>query len=430
MVQLSRRTALGLGGALGMTALLAACSSTASSGTSSAATADLRVWFMQDSVSDVAMEWLKTTFEANNPGSTLTYELQVWDGIVSKLQTALASADSTPDIIELGNTQAPTFCSVGALLDLTDMQEELGGDNLTQSLVTLGSYDDKMFAAPFYAGSRIFFYRKDWFDQLGLAIPTTIDELTAVATALQTANPGGNANFSALYLPGIAWQSEIAWLFTNGGRIAKQDGDKWVADLSSDDSQAAFTQLQELWASGSTSGTVTDATTASAAYVPFNAGETGMFFGFNWHLSSVDPQLVADGKVGYFGFPGVEASEAGNPFAGGSNVAISGKSKSQNLAKEALKLIFAKEFQEYFATEGGWVPGNLEYATALGDDDLATLTTEAVKNSVGTPAAKNWALVESAKTVDDFFVALGAGGDPVALAKAADEKINTILNQS
>ena len=34
------------------------------------------------------------------------------------------------------------------------------------------------------------------------------------------------------------------------------------------------------------------------------------------------------------------------------------------------------------------------------------------------------------KTMDDFFVALGAGGDPVALAKAADDQINSILNGS
>ncbi|ABY24501.1 sugar transporter sugar binding protein [Renibacterium salmoninarum ATCC 33209] len=98
------------------------------------------------------------------------------------------------------------------------------------------------------------------------------------------------------------------------------------------------------------------------------------------------------------------------------------------MAKEALKLSFSKEFQEAFATDGGWVPGNLKYASALGNDDLSKLTVDAVRGSVGTPAAKNWALVESAKTIDDFFVAMGSGKDPVSLAKTADEKITSILN--
>lgn len=429
MAAVTRRTALGLGGALGLTGLLAACGGSGTSSSGSGGSGNLRVWFMKDSVSEDAMAWLKSAFESKHPGSKLTYEIQVWDGIVSKLQTALASADSTPDIIELGNTQAPTFCAVGALADLSGLKAELGGDDLTKSLVDLGSYEDKMYAAPFYAGSRIFFYRKDMFDAAGVAVPTTIDELTAAATKLQQAN-AASPNFSALYLPGIAWQSCIAWLFTHDGRLATEEGGKWSGGLSSDESQAAIAQLQALWKTGSTSGTVTDSTTASQPYVPFNTGETAMFFGFNWHLSSIDKALVDAGKVGYFGFPPVAAGGVGHPFAGGSNVAISGKTQNKDLATAALKLIFAKEFQELFATKGGWVPGNLRYAAALGNDELSVLTTEAVKNSVGTPAARNWALVESAKTVDDFFVAMGAGKDPVSTAAAADAKITKILNQS
>lgn len=427
----SRRAVLGAGGALGLAGLLAACGggsgSSASGGGS--ATGDLRVWFMKDSVSDTAMDWLKKTFEAQNPGSTLTYEIQVWDGIVPKLQTSLASADSTPDIIELGNTQAPTFCAVGALEDLSGMESELGGSDLTQSLVELGSFEDKMYAAPFYAGSRIFFYRKDLFEAAGVSVPTTIAELTTAATTLQQAN-AATTGFSGLYLPGISWQSCIAWLFTNGALLAKQDGDTWKGGLSSPEGQASLAQLQELWKSGSTSGTVTDSTTASQPFVPFNTGETAMFFGFNWHLKSIDKALVDAGKVGYFGFPPVTAGGVGKPFAGGSNVAISASSAKKDLAKKAMQLIFAKEFQEYFATEGGWVPGNLKYAAALGSDELSTLTTAAVKNSVGTPAAKNWALVEGAKTVDDFYVAMGAGKDPVSLAAAADAAIEKVLNQA
>ncbi len=430
----SRRAVLGAGGALGLAGLLAACGGSSGSGSASgggggASSGDLRVWFMKDSVSDTAMDWLKTTFEQQNPGSTLTYEIQVWDGIVPKLQTSLASADSTPDIIELGNTQAPTFCAVGALEDLSDIKADLGGDQLTQSLVDLGSFEDKMYAAPFYAGSRIFFYRKDLFEAAGVAVPTTIDDLTAAATTLQQAN-AGTPGFSGLYLPGISWQSCIAWLFTNGALLASQDGDTWKGGLSTPEGQASLTQLQQLWKTGSASGTVTDSTTASQPFVPFNTGETAMFFGFNWHLKSIDPALVEAGKVGYFGFPPVSAGGVGKPFAGGSNVAVSASSSKKDLAKKAMQLIFAKEFQEYFATEGGWVPGNLQYASALGSDELSTLTTEAVKNSVGTPAAKNWALVEGAKTVDDFYVAMGAGKDPVSLAAAADAAIEKVLNQS
>lgn len=431
MEKMSRRGLLGLGGALGAAALLSACgggSGGDASNDSTSTPAKLRVWFMKDSVSDQAQKWLTDEFANRFPGSSLVIEQQDWDGIVPKLQTALASAESTPDLIELGNTQAPTFCAVGALADLTDMKDQLGGKDLTQSLVDLGSFNGKMFAAPFYAGSRIFIYRKDFFEQAGITVPKTLDELTQAAAKLQTANPPKNSHFSGLFLPGISNQSAFAWLFTNGGRLATQDGSSWKGGLSSADSQKGLSQLQEIWRTGSTTGNVTDTSISTAPYTAFNAEETGMFFGFNFHVKKLTPELVQSGKVGYFGFPPATVGGESHPFAGGSNVAISAKSKNRGLAKEALKLIFSKEFQEAFATDGGWVPGNLKYASALGNDDLSKLTVDAVRGSVGTPAAKNWALVESAKTIDDFFVAMGSGKDPVSLAKTADEKITSILN--
>lgn len=429
MNTLSRRHVLGAGGAVGLAAALSACGGGSSGGGSGELTdqdKDLTIWFMKDSVSEKALDWLKSEYK-EKVGGTITYEIQVWEGIVSKLQTSLASKTSTPDIIELGNTQAPTFCSVGALLSLEDYKSDLGGDNLTSSLVELGSFEDTLYAAPFYAGSRVFFYRKDWFDQLGLSIPTTVEELFTVAKSLNDANPPQKPGFSGLWLPGIGAQQCYAWLFTNGGRIAAKSGDAWAADLSGTASQTAFGQLQQIWTEASTAGSVTDPTTGSALHVPFNAEETGLIFGFNWQYKSIDASL--QDKVGFFGFPPVSAGDTGHPFAGGSNVAISANSQKQTSAVEALKLIFAKEFQEFFATEGGWVPGNVEYAAALGDDDLAKLTAEAVKNSVGTPAAANWALVEAARTLDDLFVGLAGGGDPVALAKKADSSITDMLNK-
>ncbi len=39
---------------------------------------DLRVWLMHDSVSEDAVAWLEDEFAAQNPGSTLTVEMQPW----------------------------------------------------------------------------------------------------------------------------------------------------------------------------------------------------------------------------------------------------------------------------------------------------------------------------------------------------------------
>ena len=72
-------------------------------------TADIRVWLNGPDTPQDARDWLKKTFEEQNPGSTLTIEEQQWEGLVEKLTTSLSSDSETPDVVEVGNTQAPTF---------------------------------------------------------------------------------------------------------------------------------------------------------------------------------------------------------------------------------------------------------------------------------------------------------------------------------
>jgi N,N'-diacetylchitobiose transport system substrate-binding protein len=110
-----RRSWLVVAAALAVT--LTACgsdddSSDADSGGSGSETetGDIRVWLNGTDTPQEARDYLKKTFEADHPGSTLTIEEQSWEGLVDKLTTSLSGSDS-PDVVEVGNTQAPAFTS-------------------------------------------------------------------------------------------------------------------------------------------------------------------------------------------------------------------------------------------------------------------------------------------------------------------------------
>jgi hypothetical protein len=129
------------------------------------------------------------TFEAQNPGSTLVIEEQQWTGLVDKLTTSLSSND-TPDIVEMGNTQSPAFTSSGALLDISDIKDTIGGDDLLPGFVEAGSWDGKLYAAPYYSGARIVFYNTAQYATAGVQVPTTLDEYVANGEKLAQALPG------------------------------------------------------------------------------------------------------------------------------------------------------------------------------------------------------------------------------------------------
>ena len=201
-----------LGAAAALT--LAGCATGGGTGASEEG-AEIRVWLVGTDTPDEAREYLVDTFEEENPGSTLVIEEQSWDGLVDRLTTSLSGSDS-PDVVEVGNTQASAFTSAGAFLDLTDDYEALGGDDLLPGFVEAGSYDGKFYAAPLYSGARLVFYKKDALAAAGLTVPTTLDEYIANGQALAAANPGK----SGIWWPGQDWYNALPYIWENGGEIA------------------------------------------------------------------------------------------------------------------------------------------------------------------------------------------------------------------
>jgi N,N'-diacetylchitobiose transport system substrate-binding protein len=397
-----------------------------SSGDSAPKAADIRVWLNGTDTPDEARQWLKKTFEEQNPGSTLTIEQQEWDGLVEKLTTALSSESETPDVVEIGNTQAPTFTSAGAFSDLTGQLDSLGGDDLLQGFVDGATVDGKTYAVPYYAGSKYIFYRTDLFEKAGLEVPTTMDEFVDTAVKLKEANPQP-ANFSGFWFPGQDWRNGAAFIWDAGGNLATDDGGEWSGALESDGSIAGLERAQQLFEQAS--GAPKDGNEADP-WTPFCAGETGMMSTPGWVMGLLNdpktgcPDLAK--KVGVFALPGSDGQPA-PVLLGGSDIAIAAKSQNQELAEKAVALMLSDDYQSILA-KNGLTPAKTSLASLLGDDMFAQATIAAASNAKLTPAAPGWANVEGSRVLEDLFSKIAQGGDVADLAAAADEQMNGQLN--
>ncbi len=415
---------LALAAAIGATAalVLAGC---APSTPAEEATGDIRVWLVGTDTPQDARDYLKTTFEKENPGSTLTIEEQQWTGLVDLLTTSLSSNDS-PDVVEVGNTQAAAFTSAGAFLDLTDQYDALGGDDLLPGFTEAGSYDGKFFAAPYYSGARIVFYNTAQYATAGVEVPATLEDYVSNAGALAAALPG----VSGVWYPGQDWYNALPFIWENGGEVAVQGDDgTWDAQFSSPESLKGLQQVQELMAS-STAPKDGDET---ELWVPFREEKAATISAPSWAYWSIvaDEDQAATAltdTLGYFALPGKDGGAA-QVFAGGSNIAVSAKSAHPGLATKALAIIESPEYQTILAG-AGLVPA----LTSLGDKvaaatpELAKVIADAAANAKLTPASPKWADVEAARVLQDFFVQLANGGDAEALATELDTQIEDILN--
>jgi N,N'-diacetylchitobiose transport system substrate-binding protein len=432
--------------------VLTACSSggsdaPAATSSTSNANKSITLWLAGGDTPDELRTYLKDTFKAQT-GATLRIEEQSWGDLVTKLTTALPDAENTPDVVELGNTQSPTFTNVGAFLDVSDQYEALGGDKLLQSFVEAGSVDGKKYALPYYFGSRYMFMRKDLWKQAGVDTPKTLDEFNAAVTKVAQANPRHIKNFSGFFIGGQDWRNGISWIFANGGDLAKKENGQWVSTLSDPNSVKGLQQLQQIqrtasnapsdakdqtpWLYVNDNDVITDEAGKATGKTSLSAA-TIMAPGWaHWSIGDAkkqDGKIVREWNPEKFGtlvLPGNDGKPA-PVFAGGSNIAISAKSKNPELSKELLKIIFSADYQKKLGG-AGLGPANSDYVSSLGDDEFAKALIDSASNSKLTPAAPGWAAVEAAQVLEEFFGKLEATDDIAALAKAYDAKITPMLN--
>lgn len=440
--------ALALSGCAGSTNSAAPTPAESSTSKADNAGKSVTLWLAGGDTPDKLRSYLKKEFAAET-GATLKIEEQGWGDLVTKMTTALPDANNTPDVVEMGNTQSPTFTNVGAFLDLSDMYEELGGDSLIPSFVEAGSVDGKKFTLPYYSGSRYMFMRKDLWKEAGVEQPQTLEEFNTAVKTITEENPRDIKNFSGFFIGGQDWRNGISWIFANGGELAKKVDGKWQSTLSDPNTIKGLEQLQDLYRNASKApsdakdvtpwlyindadeildedGKPTGKTSLAAATI----------MAPGWaHFSIGDLEKGEDGKnarvwnaqrFDTFVLPGTDGQPA-PVLAGGSNIGISATSQQPELSKELLRIIFSAEYQKMLG-KAGLGPANSDYNASLGDDQFAQAAIDSASNSKLTPAAPGWAAVESSQILEEFFGKIRDSSDLAALAKEYDAKITPQLN--
>ena len=416
------------GAALG----LSACGSDTDTGTDSTGDTSgvtgqtVRVWFMEGSISDAAIEHLESTFAAENEGNTLKVEIQPWDGIVSKQQTSLASKSESPDLVETGNTQSSIFTSVGAFAPLDDIYEDLGGDDLIQSFVDAGRWDDKMYAMPLYAGARGVFYRKDLFEAASIAEPKTLDEFTEAVINLGKANPEGVSGFSGMYLAAVDEHGVESLMFAGGGEWAEKDGDKWVEKLTEPATVDSLNRVQRLFNEG-TAYALDSQASQKAFEKYFNEGKVGVLVATGNIGAKIDQEMWDADKVAVMPIPGKTEGEVGKTFAGGSNISLAANAQNPELAKQALRVIFGEEFQKLLG-EDGWVPGNTKYGDSI-TGPFGEISATIVENSKLSPNTPQWGVAAGNNLLRDFYTTIAQGKDVETSAADYGAQLEDTLNQ-
>ena len=136
------------------------------------------------------MERVIAMFQEKYPGVTLVQENIPNADFMAKFTLAV-QANTRPDTTMISSDRLPDMVAMGGVLDLT---ERINNWELKQYFpdnrwtdITL---DGKIYGIPAFTFVDWMYYRKDWFDEAGIAVPTTLDEFREAAIALTDPDKG------------------------------------------------------------------------------------------------------------------------------------------------------------------------------------------------------------------------------------------------
>jgi ABC-type glycerol-3-phosphate transport system substrate-binding protein len=144
-------------------------------------------------------------------------------GVAEALRLALAAGQDIPDLVRLNRTQMAEFALAGVLTEVDEAYTPYESDMYAGAL-NLTELDGHYYAFPRQIKSKMFFYRGDIFDEMGI----TVEDIVTVADFINVAKQL-NATYPDSYLlnlgpnPATYWMGMILSAYENA-RMAETDG--------------------------------------------------------------------------------------------------------------------------------------------------------------------------------------------------------------
>lgn len=174
---------------------LSACSGTSSGGDTNASGGQITIWDMENTPQRIAaFNKLADDYNATNPQYKVSFEVQDWGQIYSKIASAV-QAKSTPDVLFATADFTTYVRNLGVGEPVTGIVDDLGKQHPFIDAATAPYTDGgQTYAIPLYGMVQVLWYRKDKFQAAGITgAPKTWSELLADAKTLTQGSTYGIA---------------------------------------------------------------------------------------------------------------------------------------------------------------------------------------------------------------------------------------------
>ncbi|NEG70533.1 ABC transporter substrate-binding protein [Bifidobacterium choloepi] len=346
----------------------------------------IKIWYYEENDSALGKAWSQAidTFEKET-GVKVEFEQKSFEQIRQNASQILNS-DEAPDVMEYnkGNATAGLLASQGLLTNLDDYVSQYGWDKIiTGTLADTGKYNDKgvmgsgsWYGITNYGEDCVMYYNKDMFDKYGIAIPTTLDELTDAMGKFVAAGVTPLSEGVAEYpLQHLWWQLVLMKADDDFIKAYEMyDGD---VDWTSEPIEYATKTIKD-WVDKGYISKDSTGLKAEDAGQNFINGTYPMFFSGSWWWSRFTSEMEGT-NVTFSTFPDADkvVGSSGNIWV------IPENSKKKDLAAKFINITLSQEVQDTMGNDGGLpIAADADKITNASDKEFIESFDNVLKNNM------------------------------------------------
>ncbi|MBD1998836.1 sugar ABC transporter substrate-binding protein [Leptolyngbya sp. FACHB-541] len=302
----------------------------------------------------VVMQDLSKQFEEENPNISLKWVVLEENVLRQRVTNDIANRGGQFDVLTIGTYETPIWAEQGWLLPFENLPAEYDVEDILSPVRDALSYEDKLYALPFYAESSMLYYRKDLFDEAGITVPDqpTYEQVREWAGAVHDPD---NGVYGICLRGKPGWGENTAFFTTMVNTFGGKWFDtNWQPTLDSPQWREALTYYVDILNQYGPPGVSSNGFNENLAL--FSTGNCGMWIDATvaaGKLADPDESQVAD-TVAFARAP-VASYPNGSNWLWAWSLAVPASTRSPEAAQTFIQWATSKPYVQLVAQERGWV---------------------------------------------------------------------------
>ena len=280
-----------------------------------------------------------------------------YDDALTKLRSSASGKDVGADLVQVFDLGTRYMIDSGLIKPIQDFVDEENYDTsqLEENLLAYYTVDGKLNSMPFNSSTPLLYYNKDMFDEAGVEVPKSLEEMKETGKKLIDAGVTDMPISMSVY----GWwveqfmSKQVLDLFDN------ENGRKANPTKTVFDENAGVTNILKEWKDLKDMG-IAPNVGKQGGDPEFKAGTSAMTFASTASLAQILSEVGDRFEVGTAHFPGVMASDKNGVSIGGASLYAldSGDEEKMKGTWDFIKFLVSVDSQTYWNANTGYFPVN------------------------------------------------------------------------